>query len=755
MVQESEEGLEGRIEYSTDLYEAASIDRMVRHWQILLKAILLDPHQRVSELPMLTETERRQLLVEWNDTKQAFPRDRFMSELFEEQAERTPEAVAVIFEEQRVTYGEINRRANHLAHYLGGRGVGPEMRVGICLERSVELVVGLLGILKAGAAYVPLDPEHPRERLQYLLEDAGVSVLLTQVSVRDRLPEYSGDTICLDRDWETIARQSGLNRPHRAQPGNLAYVIYTSGSTGLPKGVTVSHAALASYIEMAGKKFELVPGDRSLQFASIAFDVAAEEIYASLSCGSTLVLSRDRKLASVDAFLSMCSELKITVLSIPTPLWQQIASETCLRRVRVPSCVRLVIIGGDRALGSYVRQWREQCDQGVRLLNFYGPTEATISATSFEVTSSTNTSSMAELPIGKALPGARIYILDRHRQPVPVGVAAELHIGGVGLARGYLNRPDLTAEKFIPNPFSHEPGERLYRTGDLARYCTDGTIEFLGRMDAQVKIRGYRIEPGEIEAALLQHPGVREVVVLAREDVPGDKRLVAYVVPQPAQAPSSAEFRSHLQLRLPDYMLPSAFVCLPALPLTPSGKVDRSTLAATEVERTERTPFSSPRDPIELQLMLLWEQLLGLSSVGIRDNFFDLGGHSLLAIRLMAQIRERFGQELPLATLFQAPTLEGFAKLLRHGWAAEQKSPIVQIRPGVSGSRPLFVVHPASGNVLCYVELARALTPDSPCTGWSQRTTESPEDQRKRASRNSRQHTLRPSLSTSLLAPTC
>jgi amino acid adenylation domain-containing protein len=722
---DTEQGLTAAFVYNTDLFEAATIARMLDHFQTLLEAIVADPEQRLSDLPLLTETERQQLLVEWNGTKTDRPQDLCIHQLFEAQVERTPDAIALVFEAEQLTYGELNRRANQLAHHLRALGVGPEVLVAICLERSLEMVIGLLGILKAGGAYVPLDPAYPKERLAFMLKDAQVAVVLTQERLVAGLAEQDAKVICLDSGWETMARESGENLDSSTLPENLAYVIYTSGSTGQPKGVLVSHGSIADHCRNAQRYYELDSRDVVLQFASLSFDVSLEEILPTLIAGARLVIMGTNIWPPAE-FHRKISEFGLTVLNLPTVYWQELAREWAGVPELVPNIQpRLFIVGGDTMVPEVLKLWQRTPVKSIRLLNAYGPTEATITATAFEIAPRPRENTTGQrVPIGRPLANRAIYILDQHSHPVPIGVHGHLHIGGVGLARGYLNRPDLTAEKFIPDPFSTAPGARMYRTGDLARYRPDGNIEFLGRADHQVKIRGFRIELGEIEAVLGQHPAVREAVVLAREDAPGEKRLVAYVV-----ADSTAdELRRFLKDKLPAYMVPAVVVLLEALPVTPNGKVDRRALPAPDRSRPElEKAFVAPRDDLELQLAHIWEEVLGVRPVGVRDNFFELGGHSLLAVRLFALIEKRLGKKLPLTAIFQGATVEHLADVLRQQATPGPQSSLVAIQPGGS-KRPLFLVHPAGGHVFPYVHLAQFLGPDQPCYGLQARGLEDGQD---------------------------
>jgi amino acid adenylation domain-containing protein len=649
--------------YNTDLFEASTIERISEHYHTLLAGIVANPEQKLLELPLLTEAERHMLLVEWNNTSTDYPGDKCVHELFEEQVERTPDSTAVVFEDQQLTYRELNSRANHLAHYLIKQGVGPEVLVGLCVERSLEMIIGVLGILKAGGAYVPLDPSCPRERLRLMLEDTDIAVLLTQKRLCAGLPLLKAKLVCLDSDWNEIARESVSNLTNTASLNNAVYVIYTSGSTGKPKGVVIQHGSLANFTGAAISQYGIGPSDRILQFASINFDASAEEIYPCLACGATLMLRTDEMLSSVIDFLKKCEEWELTVLSLPTAYWNELTRALDTDNLRIPRLIRLVIIGGEKASPERLTQWHQHVGTRLRLLNTYGPTEATVVTTLCDLTYLDSGDKPAKaVPIGRPMPNVQIYILDPSLQPVPIRTSGELHIGGKGLARGYLKRPELTAEKFIPDPFSEEPGARLYRTGDLARYLPDGTIEFMGRTDSQVKVRGYRIELGEIETVLRQYPAIRDSAIIVREDQPGNKQLVAYVVPNENSAVRNHDLRNFLKQQLPDYMVPSAFVVLDSLPLTPSGKVDRRALPAPDSARPgEEDSYVAPRTPIEEVLAGIWCEVLEINQVGVHDNFFELGGHSLLATQVISRMRNAFEVQIPLRSLFEHSTIAGLA----------------------------------------------------------------------------------------------
>ncbi len=728
-IADTDRGLIATFAYNKDLFEDATIALMLGHFTTLLEAVVANPEGRVSDLPLLSEAERQQLLLEWNDTKTDDPNDLCIQQLFEAQVERTPDAVAVVFEHQQLTYADLNRCASRIAHHLQALGVGPEIPVGICLEPSADVIVGLLGILKAGGVYLPLDPAYPKERLAFMLETARAPVILTREGLVAALPESEATIVCIDSDREAIDRESERNPTSSSKLENLAYVIFTSGSTGQPKGVLVSHASLAAHCLDIQKYYELDPSDRVLQFASLSFDLSLEQILPTLIVGARLVMMGTDVWHTAE-FHRKISEFGLTVLNLSTGYWQELAREWAnCPELASNIQARLFTVGGDILLPDVLKLWQRTPANSVRLINAYGPTEATITATAFEIAPRLcEAAPFQRIPIGRPLANRETYILDQYGGPVPVGVPGELHIGGACLARGYLNRPDLTAEKFIPDRFSTEPGARLYRTGDSARYLPDGNIEFLGRVDHQVKIRGFRVELGEIEAALGQHPAVREAVVLAQEDAPGEKRLVAYVTAERDLLLTVSDLRGFLKAKMPEYMVPSAYVLLDALPLMLNGKVDRRALPAAGRARPESEKvLVAPRNALELQLTHLWKEVLDLESIGVTDNFFELGGHSLAAVRLFALIENRLGKRLPLAAAFQGATIEHLATLLRQQTAPAPLSSLVAIQPN-GNKAPLFLIHPAGGQVFPYVHLAQHLDLDQPCYGLQAKGLEEGQD---------------------------
>ncbi|HET8841782.1 MAG TPA: amino acid adenylation domain-containing protein, partial [Ktedonobacteraceae bacterium] len=646
---ETAEGLDGWLEYSTDLFEAATISRMVQQLQTLLDSINENPNQLLSELPFLSEAERHQLLIEWNATQADYPEDKCIHHLFEVAVEQTPEALALVFEEEHLTYRELNCRANQLAHYLQMLGIGPQVLVGLCVERSVEMIVGLLAILKAGGAYVPIDSAYLAERLAFILQDSQVTVLLTQERLLAQIPEHQARLVCLDADRDAIAMHPDANTHSRATAKNLAYMVYTSGSTGRPKGVLIEHQGLCNVVQAQARLFHIQARDRIMQFSSLSFDASVFEIFMALTAGAALYLGSADALRVGPPLHHFLQEEAITVATLTPSVLRLLPSEN------LPE-LRTIICAGEMCSDEIVTRWASNH----QFFNAYGPTETTIWA-SVMVCNTTTRGSL----IGRPIANTQLYVLDRHLQPVPVGLPGELFIGGAGIARGYLRRPDLTAERFFPNPFGNEPGARLYKTGDLVRYGSDGNLEFLGRRDHQVKIRGFRIELTEIEAILTEHPNIREAAVVVRENLGGDKRLIAYLVAEQSSPLFSRELRYYLQQRLPSYMLPSTFVLLEALPLSINGKIDHRLLPEPSQERSQsEDTFVAPRDPIEKILGKIWSEVLGVEQISVYDNFFDLGGHSLLIAQVVSRIVTALQVDvpLPLRTLLKAPTLAQLAR---------------------------------------------------------------------------------------------
>jgi amino acid adenylation domain-containing protein len=664
-VWERTDGLGGCIEYNTDLIDGVTMRRLAAHFETLLWAIVRAPDERLSMLRLLREAECQQLLLDWNDVAAEYSAEACAHERFEVLSDRTPDAVAVIEGDRRLTYGALNGRANQLARHLRLLGVGPETRVGICMERSLETVVGMLGALKAGGAYVPLDPDSPPDRLAFMIQDATLPVLLTQGRIAERLPATEAHRLCLDEDWDRVALQSTANPDRRAVADNLCYVIYTSGSTGKPKGVSISHRALCNHMSWMLEDFPLEEHDRILQRTSSSFDASVWEFWAPLLAGSQLVLAEPGARWDAESLIETIVEQHVTTVQFVPSLLQLFLDTPGVEDCR---CLKRIFTGGEALTAALARRCFDALPASLH--NLYGPTETTIEAV---VWSCEPGRDPGVVPIGRPIANARVYVMDRDLRPVPIGVPGELGIGGPGVARGYLHRPALTAEKFIPSTLDHE-GARLYRTGDLCRWLPDGNLQFLGRTDHQVRVRGYRVELGEIETALAQHPGVKHAVVLSREDVPGDRRLVGYVVLDSGAPEAAAELRSHLQARLPDYMVPAIFVTLDAMPLNASGKVDRKLLPAPEGARPDlASAYTEPRTPVEAELARIWSAVLQVERVGIHDDFFDLGGHSLLATSIVSRIRQAFQVEIPLRRMFETPTIFGLARAIdaaRPGLAA-------------------------------------------------------------------------------------
>ncbi|MEH2243500.1 non-ribosomal peptide synthetase [Nostoc sp.] len=741
------DSLKGQMIYSTDLFDDTTITRMLGHFQTLLESIVANPEQRLSDLSLLTVQERQELLIDWNDTKKDYSENKCFHQLFEARMQENPDAIALVFGDEQLSYKELNIRSNQLAHYLQKIGVETESLVGICVERSPEMIIALLGILKAGGAYLPLDASLPHERLNFMLEDAKVSVLLTYFSLAplfkgshcgeaapvfstrrsakavpvDRgLPNPKGlgvspsgasgvgwgdllSVVCIDEDWATITQHSQENPTSCVTFDNLAYVIYTSGSTGKPKGVLLQHRGLSNLAKAQIEVFNLQPSNRILQFASLSFDASIFEIVMALQTGATLYLANKESLLPGQPLLQLLREKAITHVTLPPAVLAVLPTES------LPA-LQTIICAGESCTDDIVKRW---WNSQRRFFNAYGPTEATVWSTVAEISPINE-----KPPIGRPIDNTQIYILDQHLQPLPIGIYGELYIGGEGLGQGYINRTELTSEKFILNPFNHEKGARLYKTGDLARYRPDGNIEFLGRIDNQVKIRGFRIELSEIETVLSQHQSVQKAVVIVKENISGDKYLVAYIISNVETQNFASLLRKFLKEILPEYMIPKAFVMLDSLPLTASGKVERLALTGldTPTSRSTDKAFIAPRTLTESTLAKIWAEVLNVECVGIHDNFFDLGGDSLLTVHLLKQIHKQFERELPLSSLFLNPTIESLATSLSSKADSLPWSPLVTIQS--AGSSPaFFCVHPIFGVVFPYYELADNLGKNQPFYG--------------------------------------
>ncbi|MEZ4593225.1 MAG: amino acid adenylation domain-containing protein [Chloroflexota bacterium] len=666
---EQDNGLQCLFEYNSDLFAAATIERLFGQMQTLLSGVLAAPTTAVSQLPLLTPPQTAELLALAKGPTLPPPPFTAVPQWFEAQVEKSGMGTAVIHQNHSLSYADLNHRANQLARHLQKQDVTANSIVGLCLHRSPDMLVGLLGILKAGGAYLPLDPAYPTERLAHMLEDAQVKTIVTQDELVALLPQAGRSFVCVDRDWPQIGAETADNLGLRPAPEDLAYVIYTSGSTGKPKGVMIPHRALTQFTQAASHLYGVSASDRMLQFATINFDAAVEEIFPTVVQGGTLCLRTDQMLHSMEAFLAQAAAYEVTMLDLPTAFWHQLVTSLAEDGLALPESLRLLIIGGEKASGPKVAEWHSLVGSRVRLFNTYGPTEATVVTTAYELPADGAPQLVSQgLPIGRPLANCQALVLDAQQKPVPIGVPGELVLGGPQVALGYLHQPELTAEAFIPHPF--RPGETVYRTGDQVRWLPDGTLEFWGRVDDQVKIRGFRIELGEIERALASHPAIREVCVLAREDEPGQKRLAAYLVANPeAEAPTVGDLRGFLKESLPDYMVPAAFMFLAALPLTNSGKINRQALPVPELQRDEQASYLPPRTETEATLAAVWAEVLGLERVGIQDNYFDLGGDSILSIRLLAKARQA-GLEIALPDLFRYQTIAALAPHVGAGQAA-------------------------------------------------------------------------------------
>ncbi len=709
------------IDYNTDLFNTDTIARMASQFETLLRSITVHPDQTIAQLPILPDDEKHKLLVEWNNTDRAYPHERGVHQLFHEQVERTPNAIAAVGDalpssrEEQLTYRELDQRANQLAHYLQNLGVGPEVCVGISMHRTLDMLVAALGVLKAGGAYLPLDPAFPTERLDFMIQDSQLPVLITQARLLARLPDHCARIVCLDADWTKIAQESRDAPASHVTSDNLAYVLYTSGSTGKPKGVQVPHRALTNFLSAMRREPGLTDQDILLSVTTLSFDIAGLELYLPLITGGQVVIVSREIAADGPQLAQQIARHGATAMQATPATWRMLLDSGWSGDSRLK-----ILCGGEALPRDLADQLLDRCDS---LWNMYGPTETTVWSTVQRIERN------KPITIGRPIANTRIYILDSRLEPVPIGVPGDLYIGGDGLARGYLNRPDLTAERFLPDPFSDASGARMYMTGDAARYLADGSIDYLGRSDQQVKVRGFRIELGEVEAILAQHPAVQQAVVTAREDLLGEKRLVAYVSVQPDQSPSTGELRAFLKERLPDYMVPSAIVSLASFPLTPNGKVDRRALPEPTLVPSIalEKDFRAPRDRVERELVAIWEQVLNIRPISIRSNFFDLGGHSLLAIRAFAQIDQALGKKLPIATIFQAPTIEQLAQVIRQNDFAAYASTLVPMQP--NGSRPpFFCVHGFGGSVIGYTDLVRLLGSDQPVYGLQARGLEGGEE---------------------------
>ncbi|HIO53776.1 MAG TPA: amino acid adenylation domain-containing protein [Chromatiales bacterium] len=723
-IESGKDSLVAAWEYATDLFDHATITRMAEHYEVLLTEIAKNPDAPVMQIPLLDDASVRKQVVDWNQTEKQYPETRCLQDLLDAQCEQTPDATAVVFEDTALSYAQLNARANQLAAWLREQNVGPDSLVGICIDRSLEMVIGLLGIIKAGGAYVPLDPTYPQDRLAYMIEHSQAPVVLTQESLRTELPTTDATLLALDSEWDQLDVLPQDNPSIVNTPDDLAYVIYTSGSTGQPKGVMVPHRGICNRLQWMQEMYSLDTSDRVLQKTSFSFDVSVWEFFWPLISGATLVVARPEGHKDTGYLTQVIADQAITTLHfVPSML------QLFLEDPKVDQCttLRRVICSGEALPFDTQQRFFSRLD--AELHNLYGPTEASIDVTYW--TCERNPSSH-RVPIGYPIANTQIYILDRYQQPVPIGVSGELHIAGVGLARGYLHNDALTRDTFIANPFSKDVHAKMYKSGDLARYRADGSIEYSGRLDHQIKLRGYRIELGEIEACLDRHPDLRDTAVLPYERGPGDTVLVAYYVRANDNEPSNNDLRQHLEQSLPDYMVPSVFIRLAEFPLTANGKFDRKNLPAPDFQSTSTNGsdedwlanYQSPRDALEYQLSEIWEELFTFTRpISIDEDFFALGGHSLAAVRLMNQVNRVTGQNLPLATLFQAPTIETLAQRIKDSDSSAFSSDaasLVTIKEG--GGNPVFVLPLADGIIFhIHLRLGRYLAADSTVYGLQAR----------------------------------
>ncbi len=702
-LERSAEGWTAATEYSTDLFDADRVERMLNHWCVILENVAANPDQRVSEIPLLTTAEQQQILNDWNRTERDWPRDSCVHQLFEQQVKRTPDAVAVEFEGKQMTYRELETRASRLARHLRGLDVGPDILVGLCVERSLEMIVGMFGILKAGGAYVPLDPKYPKERIEFILQDAAMAVVVTQRHLD--LGQGAAHLVYLEETIPPEAVMTGKVQPEERQlsPTNLAYVIYTSGSTGKPKGVAIEHRNAVAFLRWVREAFNDPQLSGVLASTSICFDLSVFEIFGPLSWGGRALVANsvlDLGAPGVPKNVSLIN----TVPSALTELF---------RGCGLPPSIRTVNMGGE-ALRQPLAEIILKKSSAEQVNDLYGPTETTV----YSTWAQRETGGMEN--VGRPIANTQIYILDAHGQPLPVGIQGELYIGGAGVARGYWRRPELTAERFVPDRFSDRPGGRLFKTGDRARWLANGNVVLLGRADGQVKLRGFRIELGEIETALRAWSEVREAAVVLREDTPGDQRLVAYLVAHPAaqasQKPDASALRLRLGKALPEYMLPNALVWLEQLPLTPNGKIDRMALPVPEINVSGSSDTDQPATLLELELIRIWQDLFHRQAISRNDNFFDLGGHSLLAMRLTTEMEKLASRHVPIAVLFQAPTIAALARKLKDENWVTPRSSLVPLQP-MGPEPPVFCIHGIYGDVYHFIHLARELAPDRPVYG--------------------------------------
>jgi amino acid adenylation domain-containing protein len=651
-IRQNKSEIEVTFNYSTDLFELEIIRRISSSFSVLLKEVVKNPNQKISKLSLLTETEKQQILIDWNRTKVDYPKDKCIYQLFEEQVIKTPFNIAVIFKQEKLTYQQLNEKANQLANYLIKQGVKLETKIAISCDRSLEMIIGILGILKAGGCYVPIDPNYPQERINYILEEGNINILLTQKKLKSKFNQKLF-TVYLD-EKNLFNQESKINPINQVKGNNLVYLLFTSGSTGKPKGVMMNHNSITNLIQWQISQTYSLIHRKTLQFSPISFDVSCQEIFSTLAEGSTLVLISEEERKDFNLLPKWLEEKSINRIFLPFVALEKLAEVIEDKSLTVNSLQEIITAGEALKLTLIIKKLRQKVKV---IYNQYGPTETHV-VTQFTLKKNGNIGYLP--PIGKPINNTQLYILDKQLQPLPVGVTGELHIGGDGLARGYLNRPDLTAEKFIDNPFGEE---KLYKTGDLARYLPDGNIEYIGRIDDQVKIRGFRVELGEIETVLNQHPNIQQTVVIVRENEQGEKHLVAYIIAKNNQ-PEIKELRQFLSQKLPDYMIPLGFIFVENFPLTHNGKIDKKALPKPDLNTNREEEFTAPRNETELKLANIWSEVLQLDKIGIHDNFFALGGHSLLAVKMVSRIRTIFQLEISLVYIFQYPTIGQLGDLL-------------------------------------------------------------------------------------------
>ncbi|MEH2084378.1 MAG: amino acid adenylation domain-containing protein [Nostoc sp.] len=729
VLREQDNGLGMVFDYNAEMFDASTIERMLGHFKTLLEGIVANPDRPIAELPLLTAPEQHQLLVEWNNKQADYPQDTCIHKWFETQAKRTPNNIAVSFENQQLTYQELNQRANQLAHYLQTLGVKSEVLVGLYLEPSLKMIVGLLSILKVGGTYVPIAPTSGRDDLAVILEDAQISLVLTQSSLVEKLSEHQAQAICLDSDWEVIAVHVTENPESYGTARTLACVMYVSGCNGKPNGIAITHRNLVSHSLAISETWELTQSDRLLLISSSNCDTFIESLFPTWITGATAILQSQELQNSTTQFFPFIAQQKITIVNLPTYVWYELIKPSISPQT-LPASLRLVMVGGEKVSRHAYLTWVEKVGKQVRWLNAYGSLETTLTATVYDPEIATEDNTRSEIPIGKAIANTQIYILDRRSQLLPIGVTGEIYISGIGVTQGYFNRPELTSEKFIPNPFSSDRAY-LYRTGDFGCYLSDGNIEFISRLDNQVKIRGFRIELAEIETILGQYPGVQKTVVIAKEDVLGDKDLVAYVVPKQGETFGSQQLLNFLQQKLPKHLLPSAFFIVDSLPLNANDQVDRKALSALNQNNSKIEKTFATEDLLQLQLTKIWENLLGIHPIGIKDNFFDLGGNSLLAVHLFSQIEKTFGLNLPLAILLQSSTIEELTNIIRQQGSLPERHNQIDSSTGINSEKsmpwsslvpmqpkgskpPLFCIHAIGLSVLYYRDLSLHLGENQP-----------------------------------------